>query len=141
MVSMTTQATAIDHNGTTYTAVPGKIGRTYLGFHEHYRMVAELGIELPGSGYINIGDYSLNQGGPGEAPSAGTAFGMDYVMHVLRAVGSDAWEDLKGSRILILFKADSEDGMGLPALGLARIDGTHVVVFSELSASWEGRGH
>lgn len=136
---MTTPELPLTHNGTAYTAVPGRIERTFLGFHtNHLRMVA-VGISLPDSGYINTGDYVPDQNVPGEDSALGKAFSMDYVTHVLLAAGSDTWEGLKGSRVLVLFNAASIDGHGQPALGLARLDGSHVVIFQDLADSWKAR--
>lgn len=136
---MTTSQMTLTHNGTTYDAVPGRINRTYLGFHEHHmRMVAELGIAFETS-YINTGDYALDQRGPGTEPAVGTAFGMEYVMNILRAAGSDTWEGLNGCRIMVLFEAGS-DPWGRHAVGLARQDGSkHTFIFQDLADSWKAR--
>lgn len=133
---MTTSTQTIIHNGTAYDAVPGTIARTRLGFHPHHlRTVAELGISLPGNGFANTGDYVLDQAVDGGG-SKGTAYGLDYILHILRAANASSWEELNGCELLVLF-ADA-DAWGRQALGLARTDGSHVFVFAEHSKHWNG---
>lgn len=137
---MTTSLQDLSHNGRLYTALPGTIKRTSLGFHVHHRrVVAELGIDLPDSGYINTADYVLDERVPGTLEAEGSAYGMDYIMRILRAAGSDTWEGLKGRQVLVLFEAGSVDGMGLPALGIASLDGSRVLIFREHADIWKAR--
>ena len=134
---MTTSHLTLEHKGTAYTAIPGKIGRTNLGFHVHHRrVVAELGISLPDCGYINTADYVLDEKVPGNPEAEGSAYGMDYIMGILRAAGCDAWEHLIGSRVLVLFATEE---FGQPALGLARADGANAFIFREHADHWKGR--
>lgn len=127
----------LNHNGTTYAAVPGTIIQTMLGFHGNHGTLATLAISLPEDDFLSTGDYILDQRGPGGAHSVGTAFGMDYILHVLRAANTELWEGLEGRSVLVLFKAEGTERFR--AYGLARTDGTHAFNFAELSASWEDR--
>lgn len=126
---------SLTHNGTAYTAVPGTIIQTMLGFHGNHGTLATLAISLPEDDTFSTGDYILDKHRPGGGPSVGTAFGMDYILHILRAANTELWETLEGCSVLVLFKADSTERFR--AYGLARTDGTHAFNFAELSAGWE----
>lgn len=128
---------SLNHNGTTYAAVPGTITGTMLGFHGNHGTLATLGISLPENDSFSTGDYILDQHRPGGGPTAGTAFGMDYILHILRAANTELWENLEGRSVLVLFKADGTERFR--AYGLARTDGTAAFNFAELSESWDER--
>lgn len=128
---------SLNHNGTTYTAVPGTIIQTMLGFHGNHGALVTLAISLPENDFFSTGDYVLDRRVPGAAPSVGTAFGMDYILHILRAANTELWENLEGCSVLVLFPADSSERFR--AYGLARTDGTHAFNFAELSESRDER--
>lgn len=127
---------SLTHNGITYNAVPGTIARTALGTHQGHAS-ALLVVRLPDGILLDIGDYVLDWPRPDRSGTEGTAFGMDYLLHVMRAAGVPFWEEMIGRPLMVLFQAGKSDRRR--AYGLARADGTHAFVFAELSAAWEGR--
>lgn len=131
--------TLLTLNGTTYIAEPGTIMRTRMGFVRQDRLIfVEMGIRLEHGGFLSTADYVMGGRHEGAARTEGAAFDVDYMMHVTAAANVLNWEDLKGSSLRVLFKAESTDRQR--ACGLARLDGTHAVVFADLAKSGKGRG-
>lgn len=74
----------------------GKIISTFLGASEdsHGILTATLVVDHGGSiGTSHIGGYNLG--------SRNTAFGMQFVRHLLRAAGAESWEQLVGKTIFL----------------------------------------
>ncbi len=77
-----------------------KITGTMLGVEDHGILTCYLYLDYGDHGCQSFGGYSLDRfDGPREAKTmrTGTAYGMEFVARVLRVVGVDSWEKLKGS--------------------------------------------
>lgn len=85
----------------TEVKVIGKIASTFLGANEdsHGILTATLVVEHGGSiGTSHIGGYNLG--------SRNTAFGMQFVRHLLRAAGAESWEQLVGKTVFVIRQRD-----------------------------------
>ena len=81
---------------------------------------------------IGVGGYGMDSPNPTRSLSRiGTAYGMEWIMRVLRTVGVETWEKLPGSRVLVLF-ADSNH-LGTTAAGIANIDSGNALIFKEMA--------
>lgn len=58
---------------------------------------------------------------------------MDHVLQIIRTVGAESWEGLKGRTMLTLFKEGDEHGR---AVGIASLNGHHVLIFDEHLAEY-----
>lgn len=112
-------------NGKTYVRAIGKIRETFLGFQDHGILTAWLTIE----------DGLYTQGTPAmmgfEEPKPGmdykdpknrqgSAFGMEFVRRIIKAVGVEKWEDLMGRTIVILRDTSDRNIMGIENLPTER---------------------
>lgn len=72
---------------------------------------------------------------PGTA-SEGTAFGMDCIIHVLRAAKAASWLGVHGAQVTAL---QPSKGRTLRVIGLAGTDGSDAFLFQELADDWTAR--
>lgn len=88
--------------------VPAKIKSAFLGWEDHDIFTVILDVDYGGTGQ-GIGLHSLDK--PVKLASithrVGTAYGMDYIMAVLKACGVDEWNKLPGRTIYVLKAHDS----------------------------------
>ncbi len=110
--------------------INGKIDNTVLGYEDHGIFTFSIGIDMGGL-YQGFGGYPLDckQHKPDDI-RPGTSYGMEVIIRIVRAVGVDSWEKLKGSYCRVCRK----DGM-LVAIG-------HIVEdkwfdIKEFSEAWE----
>lgn len=118
---------------TTEVKVIGKIVSTFLGANEDSRgiLTATLVVEHGGSiGTSNVGGYNLG--------SRNTAFGMQFVRHLLRAAGAESWEQLVGRTVFVIREGD-EWGRAIGIENLPTEPGERFI-FSELADQYAGRG-
>ena len=80
------------------------ITRTMLGVEDHGIFTFMLTLDYGGTGQ-GAGGYSLDEfvkdESAGRGRRVGTAYGMDLIMAVLKVVGVEKWEDLKGEHIRV----------------------------------------
>ena len=80
------------------------ITRTMLGVEDHGIFTFMLTLDYGGSGQ-GAGGYALDEfvgdKGGGRGRRVGTAYGMDLIIAVLKVVGVEKWEDLKGEHIRV----------------------------------------
>lgn len=109
--------------------VIGKITGTFLGADEnsHGILTATLTIDHGGSG-CQIGGYALG--------SKTTAFGMQFVKHLMDAAGAESWEKMVGRTIFVI-RDGNEYG---PAIGIENLptERGRRFVFSELAEQYAG---
>ena len=127
-------------DGTLCNARPATILSARLGEAKHPgRIVLELEIrfldDTRSTGEIFLDTAPM----PGTA-SEGTAFGMDCIIHVLRAAKAASWLGLYGAKITALQPATGNrqpaKGRSLRVLGLA---GADAFLFQELADDWTAR--
>ncbi len=90
------------------------IESTMLGSEDHGILTAYLRLNYGGSGQ-GFGGYALDRfTGPGSSAGerVGTAYGMEFIRRVMKTVGVEKWEDLKGKHC----RARMEDN-GVYAIG------------------------
>lgn len=73
-----------------------KITSTMLGFEDHGMFTAVIDVTYGGSGQ-GVGFLAL-----GSRDTKATALSGEYIRRVLRAVGVDHWEKLKGRTVYVL---------------------------------------
>jgi hypothetical protein len=134
-----TRTITIEHNGTSYGGQIGTIRSTRFGYEDHGILTADLTVEWPGGG-IGVGGYALDtpkKNADGEhVGREGTAFGLDHIVQIMRAVGVQKWEDLKGKQIMVLFEGASL--WGATAKGIASVtDENAVLIFKEHADVWK----
>lgn len=80
-----------------------KISGTMLGYEDHGILTCMISLDYGGGGQ-GFGGYGL------DAPRKengkfigrfGTAYGMEFIARILKAVGVDKWEDLKGKHVRV----------------------------------------
>ena len=88
------------------------VRKTHLGYESHGLMTAY--VELAGDHWSRVfggfGGFALKDK---EGTMRGHAYGMDFVMGVMRAVGVDCWEDVPGKHV----RVKRGDGGRIVALG------------------------
>lgn len=127
----------IEHNGVEYGGQIGTVTSTRLGYESHGILTASLIVEWSGGG-ISVGGFCLDS--PKDIESrdytrVGTAFGLDHIIRVIETVGVEAWEDVKGKQVIVLFEGRSV--WGARSVGIAHTtDDSKVLVFEEHAAAW-----
>ena len=76
--------------------INAQIKSTMLGFEDHGIFTAYLSIEWPGAG-CGFGGYSLGK----DVPAGASGYGSAYIQRILKTVGVEKWEDLKGKYIRV----------------------------------------
>jgi len=125
-------------DGTTYMLQLGTIERTTLGYEDHGIFMAWLMLEFDGSaqgagGYVldnPVGERGVN------SRREGTAYGMDHIIQLLKVVGVEEWEALKGKHIYAI----REESYG-PIVGLAHFKKptSTYFFFKEHANAWKDR--
>ncbi len=85
-----------------------KISSTRLGWEDHGIFTFSIGLDYGGSGQ-GFGDCCMDEPLKKNGQfieRVGTAVGMDLIMRILKAVGVEKWEDLKGMHV----RADADFG-------------------------------
>ena len=132
-----TRKLTIEHRGTTYSGEIGRITSTSLGVEDHGIFSAFLTVEWSGGG-VSVGGYALDDWDVDEKRRLGTAYGLDHIAEIMRVVGVERWEHVKGKQIIVLFAGSG--GWGSRAVGIANtVDEDKVLVFSEHADWWRER--
>lgn len=108
---------SVTHNGTTYSALYAAIKKTFLGWESHGFFTFSIDCESRAA-WISVGGVALD-GAPAVSggPRTPTANGMLLLAEVLRTVGVDSWEKVKGQDILVLTRGDVAVGVANPITG------------------------
>lgn len=129
----------IEHSGQTYYGQVARVESTALGINDHGIVTAGLNVTGHAWGTSVGGGYCLDT--PVEVDGKyshreGTGFGLDYVMTVIKTVGSDTWEGCKGKDVIVLY--EREHPWGSIAAGIAHVsDEDKVMVFAEHAEAWK----
>lgn len=89
---------------------------TRLGFEHHDIFTYTVLLEMDGSG-IGFGGYALCEWDKEKKERTGTDFGTEAIMRLLKVVGVEYWEDLKGKNVRIKTKG----GWGGTAVAIGHI--------------------
>jgi hypothetical protein len=86
-----------------YTKEIARVERVTLGYEDHgiFTCMLTLNYGLSGQG---AGGYALDR--PGDDGRVGTAYGMEFIIRVMRACGVDEWSQIKGRTIMALRESD-----------------------------------
>ena len=77
-----------------------KITSTMLGIEDHGHFTFMLNLDY-GDSRQGAGGYPLDAYSATQKKRIGTAYGMDLIAAVMKTVGVDTWEDLKGKLIRV----------------------------------------
>lgn len=127
-------------SSTTVTAEVKRIAKikdTFLGWEDHGIFTATLTLDYGGS-VQGCGMYGLsyNPKGTGHIGAPG---GIDHLMAILRACGTDSWEKLKGRTVFAILDMD---GFGGKVIGLEPLptEGGKKFYFKDIILWPEGLG-
>jgi hypothetical protein len=129
----------IDHNGKTYIGDIATADRTFLGFEDHGFVTANVSFSWNSAGQ-GTGHYVLDT--PVKDKDGkflyreGSAYGMDYVIQILKVFGVDSWEAIKGKRAIILHEFNDSFGS---IVGIVNIDNDKVFIFKDHAEGWRNR--
>lgn len=128
------RTTTVEHGGTTYYGRVAAITSTHLGKEDHGILSAYLTCQ--GDGWsISVGGYALDTYDRERDRRIPTAYGLDHLVQIMRAVGVDRWESIPRTRVLVLFTSPS--ALGATAVGIAHIqDDERVLIFADHAAEW-----
>lgn len=137
---MSNRTIIVTHNGKDYQGQLGTIKKTRFGVHEHYGiMTADIEVAFDGAG-ISIGGFCLDNPADskgGDYSRTGTAYGLDHILRILETAGVDYWEQLPGTKIIVLYEGTS--GWGGQGIGFAHAIKDKVLIFKEHAESWRER--
>lgn len=88
--------------------VNAKIIDTMLGFEGHNIMTFMLTFEMEGCGQ-GYGGYALDKWDEAKKRRIGSAIGTEVIMRILKTIGVDEWERLKGQYVRLQYE---EPGYG-----------------------------
>lgn len=126
----------ITYNGKEYVGHVATISRTTLGEEDHGILTTYLMTEWSGGGQ-GFGGYALDEYDKELKKRIPTAYGLDFIVKVMWAVGVREWESLKGQKVIILH--DAEDRYG-SIKGLAHITNEDCVfIANEHWETWKDR--
>lgn len=108
---------------TEYVRKNAVIDDTMLGWEDHGIFTFLLGLNYGGS-HQGAGGLCLSGG----RPTKYMARGLELVADILKTVGVEQWEKLKGRSVVALI---GDDGWNSPVLGLASFIGDRQVIFAE----------
>lgn len=130
--------TLIEHDGTTYTATVMVIKKTSFGYEDHGILTGYLHCQGASTG-VGVGGYCLDEPNQVTHDRLGTAYGLDWIIRVLKTVGVERWEDLPGKRVYVLFEGGDGraiSGWGSTSAGIANIDTGDVFIMREHAEAW-----
>jgi hypothetical protein len=128
---------SISHGGKEYTGYLATIKSTMLGWEDHGILTAYLMCEWPSSG-IGVGGYCLDETtGTPKYDRVGTAYGLDHIMHLIKTVGVNKWEDIPGKHVVVLF--EGRGGTGGIAAGIAHATNDKIFICEEHAALWRDK--
>lgn len=122
----------------TYTEQIAKIERASLGWEDHGIFTCMLDLNYGGSGQ-GTGGYALDEprrDGEGQHIGRfGTAFGMEFIIRVMRACGVQDWSKVTGRTVLAIRESDDYHArvVGIKPLPTERGE---PFIFAELSAEF-----
>lgn len=91
--------------GTVYTEQIAKIRRVKLGWEDHGIFTCSLDLDYGGSGQ-GAGGYGLDEPRKGEDGEHlgrfGTAYGMEWIIRLMRACNAEDWRDVEGTTVIAL---------------------------------------
>lgn len=118
----------------TYVEKIAKIGSVKLGPEDHGIFTCMVYLDYGGSGQ-GAGGYALDAPATDEngrySGRVGTAFGMEWIMRLMRAAGVDDFSKLEGRTVLALRENDGTRIVGLKPLPTEQGE---PFVFSDLAA-------
>lgn len=128
----------LNHNGTTYYGQVAKIKSTTFALDDSF-ITASLNVEGDGWGTSAGGlvlDQPVHDDGGKFIERRPTAFGLDFIKHLVITVGASKWEQLPGREVIVLY--DTEHPWGRIAVGIAHIsDESKVLIFTEHAEKWK----
>lgn len=114
-----TRAIQVEHNGVTYDAQVATIESTMLGFEDHGMF----------TGMLRFKGESWGQGAPAYILNESCG---SYVRTVLETLGLNEWEELKGTRCLVLRERRYDAIMGIAHLTAE----DSVMIFADWLNAW-----
>lgn len=73
-----------------------KIVGTYLGIKDHGVFTFTISLEYGRGGYQAFGNYFLSRYDESKKQIVGTAYGCTAIIRLLKVIGVESWEELKG---------------------------------------------
>jgi hypothetical protein len=141
MMSTVNRQIIIEHEGETYYGYLAQIDKTSLSYEDHGILTAWVTTSWPGGG-VTVGGYCLDQ--PKDRDSrdysrVGTAYGLDYLICIMKTVGVEEWESLPGQKVIVLF--DSPSTAGLQAKGIAGVLNDEIFIPRKHADQWLTKEH
>ncbi|ALY10864.1 hypothetical protein WILDE_82 [Arthrobacter phage Wilde] len=116
-------------NGVEYRLEVATIEATELGENDHGMIDAGLRLRMRSTGIV-FGGYRLDH--PTDNGPEGTAWGLQYLMEIMKVVGVDRWEKLVGRQVYFMEPADRGWDVGI-----ASLDGTRYFIPKAHLDKWE----
>lgn len=120
----------IEVGGRTFRGEVATIESTMLGYEDHGILGLASSTMGQSAGSYFLDDRLSPNHDNGPEPH-GSAAGIDYIQRVLRVVGADSWEQLRGMRVIAL--RTQEFGV---IDGLANVDDDRTFVFQDWADEW-----
>lgn len=134
---MATRTIEITHKGVSYVGQVGRIESTYLGWEDHGIVTAYLGVNLDDGSFRQVGGYCLANYNADTNEQEGTAFGLDHVMAIMKAINVRSWEEVKGKSITLLLE---DSGWNSKVMGITGIhNDDNILIFEEHTQRWIDR--
>ena len=108
-----------------------KIESTMLGYEDHSIFSISLHVRYGENTHQGVGGYALDEWDESVGHRVGTAYGHNFIIRVLKAVGASKWEDVKGRTIMVLFEKDGWNELPIGIKNLPTEPG-ETFIFSEL---------
>ncbi|TXH09967.1 MAG: hypothetical protein E6R04_06800 [Spirochaetes bacterium] len=124
-------SSVVEVDGTPYIAKFMTVQGTRLGNEDHGILTFLLDCKDDNGNAVGVGGYTLDAPVPGERHRAPTASGFALIIEVMRTVGADSWEDIRGKNILVLFENSRSVGIANPLTGKVLVFGKFLEGFKD----------
>lgn len=115
--------------------VLARIDSVFFGYEDHGILTMQIGLQYDESSHQGFGGYCLDSYDKAEKRRIGTAAGMDYVIQVMKCVGANSIDEIKGK---MCYAIKDEEGFFGKVLGLKQIpqDGDGMFLIKDWQEKW-----
>lgn len=128
----------LQHNGKEYRGKIGTIYATNLGYlRGDNHLTANLEIRGDWGGVVMGGGYILEHTTQDDQ-QMGSAYGLDFIMNILKVTQARTWEDIRGKQVVLLYdKLPGNSVLGLGVKGIASLTSPNIFILEEHQEFWQ----
>lgn len=112
-----------------------RIDHVFFGYEDHGILTMNIGLDYDGSTHQGFGGYCLDSFDKDEDRRIGTAGGMDYVIQILKCLGANSIDEIKGK---MCYAIKDKPGFFGKVIGIKQIpqDGKGIFLIKDWQEKW-----